>query len=80
MRSNKVWDEEAAGLPGLVIENNNALREMKEKGFELTTAKKKDKEARVGSLADAEVVQAATDQRRGKEVTKIKDREILCFR
>ena len=92
MRSNKVWDEETAGLPGLV-ENSNG-RDIKEKVFELTTATKtsedasvennngreiKEKlttatktneDARVGSLADAEAVQAATDQRRGKEVTK----------
>ena len=70
MRSNKVWDEETAGLPGLV-ENNNGT-EMKEKGFELTTDTKTDGDARVGSLAAAEAVQAATDQRRSKEVTKIK--------
>ena len=62
MRSNKVWDDETAGLPGLV-ENNNG-REIK------ATATKTNEDARVGSLADAEAVQAATDQRRGKEVTK----------
>ena len=67
MRSNKVWDEETA------VENNNGTK-MKEKGFELTTDTKTDGDARLGSLAAAEAVQAATDQRRSKEVTKIKKR------
>ena len=79
MRSNKVWDEEtaerAAGLPGLV-ENGPELNEKrpgKVNFFEETRKldKKADGDAHaVGSLAAAEEVQAATDVRRGKEVTK----------
>ena len=69
MRSNKVWDEEAA----CVVENSNETAEIKEKRadhlFELPD-KKTDGDA--GALAGAEAVQAATDERRRKEVTKSK--------
>ena len=78
MRSNKVWDEEtaerAAGLPGLV-ENGPELNEKKPNkvNFFEVHDKKADGDAHaVGSLDAAEEVQAATDERRGKEVTKAK--------
>ena len=84
MRSNKVWDEEtaerAAGLPGLVQNNNGPEfnERMADKvNFVELPDKKTDGDAHaVGSLAAAEAVQAATDERRGKVVVdKSKDRE-----
>ena len=74
MRSNKVWDEErAAGLPG-VVPNSNGSNETRQEGkeifFELTDKKMEVGNADIGSLAHAEAVQAATDKRRDKEVTK----------
>ena len=72
MRSNKVWDEETAErvapLPRLVENKKEELTD-KENFFELKTA---EDAPGVGSLAAAEAVQAATDERRRKEVTKAK--------
>ena len=67
MRSNKVWDEEAAGLPG-VVESSNETAEIKEKINFLEQKTDRD----IGSLAGAEAVQATTDERRRKEVAKSK--------
>ena len=68
MRSNKVWDKETAErvapLPRLVENKNEELNNK-----ELKIA---DDAPGVGSLAAAEAVQAATDERRRKEVTKAK--------
>ena len=66
MRNNQVWDEEAtakAGVPGVLVENNEMLEKV-------LTNKKVDGGwlDRDGSLAAAEAVQAATDERRDKEV------------
>ena len=68
VRSNKVWDEETAVPPALV--ENDKESELQDKDL-----KKTEGNARGGSLAAAEALQAATDERRGKEVTKIKHRE-----
>ena len=67
MRSNKVWDEEGAGLPG-VVESSNETAEIKEKINFLEQKTDGD----IGSLAGAEALQATTDERRRKEVAKSK--------
>ena len=67
LRSNKVWDEEGAGLPG-VVESSNETAEIKEKINFLEQKTDGD----IGSLAGAEAVQATTDERRRKEVAKSK--------
>ena len=69
VRSNKVWDEEVAGLPG-VVENSNETAEIKEKRAINFLEQKTDGD--IGSLAGAEAVQATTDERRRKEVMKSK--------
>ena len=68
VRSNKVWDEETAIPPALV--ENDKESELQDKDL-----KKTEGNASGGSLAAAEALQAATDERRGKEVTKIKHGE-----
>ena len=70
MRSNKVWDEERAAGLTRVVPNSNVSNEKGEEGFELTDKKIEVGNADIGSLAHAEAVQAATDKRRDKEVTK----------
>ena len=70
VRSNKVWDEETA-VPPALVEND---KESKLNGGD-KDLKKTEGNARGGSLAAAEALQAATDERRGKEVTKIKHGE-----
>ena len=81
MRSNKVWDEEAAGLPRLV-ENSDEMKLDKKNSNETEAEIKLDKktDGDAGSLAGAEAVQAATDERRRKEVTKseIENKYRLC--
>ena len=67
LRSNKVWDEEGAGLPG-VVESSNETAEIKEKINFLEQKTDGD----IGSLAGAEALQATTDERRRKEVAKSK--------
>ena len=67
LRSNKVWDEEGAGLPG-VVESSNETAEIKEKINFLEQKTDGD----IGSLAGAEAVQATTDERRRKEVMESK--------
>ena len=83
MRSNKVWDEEAAGLPRLV-ENSDEMKLDKKNSNETEAEIKLDKktDGDAGSLAGAEAVQAATDERRRKEVTtsEIQTLLIWCWR
>ena len=67
VRSDKVWDEETA-VPPALVENDKESELKQDKDLKKTNA-------RGGSLAAAEALQAATDERRGKEVTKIKHRE-----
>ena len=80
MRSNKVWDEETAGVIGFHgggDNNENNERRNKKIFFEVTdkkvddenTNKNIDGDRGLGSLDAAEVVQAATEEHRGKEVT-----------
>ena len=69
MRSNKVWDEEGAGLPG-VVESSNETAEIKEK--RAINFLEQNADGDIGSLAGAEAVQATTDERRRKEVMKSK--------
>ena len=80
MRSNKVWDEETAGVIGFHgggDNNENNERRNKKIFFEVTdkkiadenTNEKIDGDRGLGSLDAAEAVQAATEERRGKEVT-----------
>ena len=69
MRSNKVWDEERAAGLTRVVPNSNVSNEKGQEGKE-TDKKMEVGNAGGGSLADAEAVQAATDKRRDKEVTK----------
>ena len=79
MRSNKVWDEETAGVIGFHGGGNENENERRNKKifFEVTdkkvadenTNEKIDGDRGLGSLDAAEVVQAATEERRGKEVT-----------
>ena len=74
MRSNKVWNEETServAVPPSLVENNNGLNEAR-RGKELAAEKTDENGRIIGSLAAAEALQAATDERRGKEVTKIK--------
>ena len=72
VRSNKVWDEETAVPPALV--ENDKESELNG-GKQDKDLKKTEGNGHGGSLAAAEALQAATDERRGKEVTKIKHRE-----
>ena len=77
IRSNKVWDEETAEGIGFPGDNENNQRRDKKIFFEVTdkkvadenTNEKIDGDRGLGSLDAAEAVQAATEERRGKEVT-----------
>ena len=86
LRSNKVWDEKEAVvrivLPGDVKNNklgdnhnffeltNKRMDKKTNKKMEGKTNEKTGEDAGQGSLAAAEVVQAATDERRSRQVTR----------
>ena len=79
LRSNKIWDEETAGVIGFHGGGNENENERRNKKifFEVTDKKadeenpneKIDGDRGLGSLDAAEAVQAATEERRGEEVT-----------